>query len=213
MDNFLLRTKRNFNQLIVYPQVINKPFYSTSHYFCTKIYGLFVDFWERCTISLSLFMISICSQCKGAGLISGAACPTCRGNEEQALSATLLNTRLFFNFEKVTEWNIAARRAAFTVDTVINFSLRLIGGVGILFLAFYIYRQILSLNINIPLGLFSSDVWNLQSPYLRVFLATFLIDLYTVYRTMRAQELEMYVIKKEYQKNEKRYKKPDEKKK
>ena len=204
MDNFLLRTKRNFNQWIIYPQVINKPFYSTSHYFFTKTYGLFVDFWERCTISLSLFMISICPQCKGAGLISEAKCPTCRGNEEQALSATLLNTRLFFNFEKVTEWNIAARRAAFTVDTVINFSLRLIGGVGILFLAFYIYRQILSLNINIPLGLFSSDVWNLQSPYLRVFLATFLIDLYTVYRTMRAQELEMYVIKKEYQENEKR---------
>ncbi len=148
-------------------------------------------------------MISICSQCKGAGFLSGAECPTCRGNEEQALSATLLNMRLFFNFQKVTEWNIGARRAAFTVDTVINFLLRLIGGVGILFLAFYVYQRIVSLNVNIPLGLFSSDVWNLQSPYLRVFFATFLLDLYTIYRTMRAQELETYVIKKEYQENKK----------
>lgn len=134
-------------------------------------------------------------------MIQGAACPACRGRDEQAISATLLNNRLFFDFQKIRQWNITARRAAFTTDKVITILLRLAGGIGILFFVFYIYRYVAPGVVELPLGLFARGAWNPENPYLRVFFVTFLVDFYAVYRTMRAEELEMYVIKKEYREN------------
>lgn len=145
------------------------------------------------------FMLSTCPQCKGAGVILEAPCPACRGDEARSLSATLLNHHLFFDFRKIREWNINARRVALTTDMAISLTSRLIGGIGVFFLAFYIYRYIIvGADAELPLGLFARSVWNLDSPYLRVFFATFLIDLYALYRAMHDEELEKYVIKKEY---------------
>src|SRR3989338_9022050 len=74
-----------------------------------------------------------------------------------------------FNFNTITEWEIAKRRAVFTVDFVINFALYLFALLGFLFFAFYFYVQYKTARPNLPFDLLMPSFWRLDSMYLKLF--------------------------------------------
>ncbi|HBH46656.1 MAG: hypothetical protein A2445_02595 [Candidatus Jacksonbacteria bacterium RIFOXYC2_FULL_44_29] len=140
----------------------------------------------------------VCPQCQGAGFVGSAPCPECSQTGKAPVYLKIGQKTFFFDFNKLTPWEITKRRSLLKLDFVINFTLYCIAGLGILLLAFYIYQRVIALKVSLPLGFLAKDFWLINNIYLRLFLFTFLSDLYLIYRFARQEELEEYVIKKEY---------------
>ena len=136
-------------------------------------------------------------------MIQGSPCPACKHEQPASIALKINQKSLFFDFSKLSLWEITKRRAELKLDFVINFILYIVATLGILFLAFYGYKQFTSQEVQLPLGLLRADFWEITNIYIRLFLISFLLDLYLIYRMARREELEKYVIKKEYERQPK----------
>ncbi len=108
--------------------------------------------------------------------------------------------KLYFDFSKVKFLEINKRRLILKLNFIINFFLYITALTGVLCLSYYIYRTISSFNnFSLPLDLLTKSFWNINNIYLKLFLFSFLLDLYLIYRLSRAEERQRYVIKQDYQ--------------
>jgi len=107
---------------------------------------------------------------------------------------------MHFDFNKINFLEISTRRMVLKLNFIINFFLYTTALAGILCLSYYIYHTISGFdNFSLPLDLLTKHFWNINNIYLKLFLFSFLLDLYLIYRLSRTEERQRYVLKKDYQ--------------
>lgn len=140
-----------------------------------------------------------CPRCQGRGQLERQICRECVGQGKPAVSLRLEDKWLFFDFSQLRAANIFQRRMTVKLDFIIDLFLYLVATVGFLCLAYYLYQQFSSREVELPLGLLKSDFWQLSSVYLRVFFGILMIDYFLIYRLAYREEQEQVVMHKEYQ--------------